>query len=135
MVALLALSLVYDQYAGYIDEIDWYTAALDYDFSARVDSVEVYHEKGTGFLFCTLTSGQLNYAREDSLARYVQEYKRLRLLRFDNGRIKIFSSTANTFQPGDSVYINSRKDTFTISRAGTAIRTYNIRDSLTKRYL
>ncbi len=135
VVAVLALSLVYKQYAGYNDEIDWYTASLDYDFSVRVDSIETYNERGTGFLLCSLTSGRLNASREDSLDTHLKAYKRLRLLRFDNGRIKIFMGAAGGFKPGDSIHINSGENTFTISRAGATIRRYTVRDMLSKRYL
>jgi len=135
VVALLALSLVYKQYAGYDDELNWYTASLDYDFSLHVDSIKTYDEKGTGFLYCSLTSGRLNYSREDSLDTHLTAYKRLRLLHFEKERIKVFSGTAKAFQTGDSIYVNSGENTFTISRAGRTIRRYTVRDMLSKRYL
>jgi len=133
-IIILIVSSLYQKYANYWNEIEWYTQSLGYDFTARVDSTVTFHENGNGFLYISLEEGILDPRREDSLAYLLEHYKLLRFLRTDKDVIKIFSGSADSFRSGDSIYVDSKRNQFLIFRNHNIIRSYDLRDHLSKRY-
>ena len=100
------------------DEMKYYVRNLHYNFSARVDSIEILNPKRKhGFLVCNLTRGKLNEITEDSLNRHLINYKRIRFIFFQsNGQFKIFLWNLSKFESGDSIAANSDRDEFKIFR-------------------
>jgi hypothetical protein len=113
------------------DEMQVYVQNLHYNFSARVDSIEILNPKRQrGFLVCDLTKGKLNELTEDSLNRHLVQHKRIRFLFFQpNGHFKIFLWDISKNETGDSVTINSDRNEFKIFRNGETILKREITNS------
>jgi hypothetical protein len=113
------------------DEMQSYVQNLHYNFSARVDSVEIVSAKNQrGFLVCDVTKGKLNEFTEDSLNRNLIQHKRIRFLFFQpNGHFKVFLWDISENKSGDSIAINSDLDEFKIFRNGEVILTREISHS------
>jgi len=105
------------------DEMETYVQNLHYNFSARVDSIEILNAKRQrGFLVCDLIKGKCNESVEDSLNHHLVNYKRIRFLFFyPNGQFKILRDGIFKYQSGDRVAVNSDRDEFKIFRDGDVI--------------
>ena len=105
------------------DEMRYYVQNLHYNFSARVDSIEILNAKRQrGFLVCDLIKGKCNGSVEDSLNHHLVNYKRIRFLFFyPNGQFKILRDGIFKYQSGDRVAVNSDRDEFKIFRDGDVI--------------
>jgi len=99
-------------------EMQSYVHNLNYEFTAKVDSIVlVSSKKGTGLLVCKITGGICNRFVEDSLNHHLINYKRIRFLNFKpNGQFQIFLGGISKFQPNDSIVVNSNEDKFNIFR-------------------
>ena len=99
-------------------EMRSYVHNLNYDFTAKVDSIIlVSSKKGTGLLVCEITSGKCNKFVEDSLNQHLTNYKWIRFLNFKpNGQFQIFLGGISKYQSNDSIIVNSNEDKFDIFR-------------------
>jgi hypothetical protein len=123
---------IYDVFDGIDKEMLRYVSNLNYDFTAKVDSVVVL-KKGGGYLLCELTSGQCSRLTEDSLNHHLINFKRIRFLHFrSDDKFLIILGGANKFRPTDSVVVNSKEDQFLIYRNGEPIT--NAKVSLNTRH-
>ena len=82
-IGLLCLLLIVwnfsRQYSGLQEEREWFTKALRYEFSARVDGIRMFNAH-TGRLQCQLTGGDPQVHREDSLKNLFKEHDMLYLI-------------------------------------------------------
>src|SRR5882672_9976406 len=87
-------------------EMQSYVHNLNYDFTAKVDSV-ILLKKGGSYLICKITSGRCNESTEDRLNRHLINFKRIRFLHFKpNGQFLIVSGQTDKLKPRDSIVIN-----------------------------
>lgn len=105
------------------EEKQAYVQNLNYNFSARVDSIIVANNKrGRGFLVCKLTEGEVSKDVEDNLNRKLINYEWMRFLFFgSSGKPQLFLRNISAFQPGDSINVNSDNDRFVVYRGSTLI--------------
>ena len=100
-------------------EMQFYVHNLQYDFTAKVDSIILLNEKGVGFLVCEITGGKCNRVIEDSLNQHLTNYKRIRFLHFkEKDQFQIFVGGVSKYKPMDSIRVNSTEDKFSIYRDG-----------------
>jgi hypothetical protein len=114
LVGLLVFRLIFKQkkkFDRFDEEREWYVKNLNYDFSAKVDTVALDHPNqnySPGMVVCILTRGDLNYRTEDSLKRKLEHHKRLRFNEMkESGYIRFVMPSANRFVQGDCVVVNS----------------------------
>jgi hypothetical protein len=123
---------IYAIFDGIDQEKLSYVSKLNYDFTARVDSV-VQLKKGGGYLICKMTTGRWNTSTEDSLNRHLVNFKRIRFLHFrSDDKFLIIIGGVNKFKPLDSIVVNSSKDQFRIYRNSEKI--LNAKISLSTRH-
>lgn len=105
------------------NEIEEYVRNLNYDFSAKIDSIVVTNdEKDLGVLVCRITNGTYNKFVEDSLNRHLINYKRIRFLSFDqDGRFRKFLPDISKYRPNDSIVVSSKEDKYYIFRNSKTI--------------
>ena len=108
-----------------------FLSRLDYDLSARVDSVGLFSEHAhVGFLYITVTRGDLD-SNEKKIARSIKRSRGLRfLVPFKGNRFEIFSRDAADFKVGDSLLINSKDDKLVLFRASLKVHEYAISENL-----
>jgi hypothetical protein len=107
-----------------------FVSKLNYDLSARVDSVGFYKNAPVGFLYVRITAGTID-SKEKKIARKLKNGKDLRfLVPYDSGRYYIFSRQIFDYKVGDSLVINSSKDLFQLFRGGEKIHELVISDNL-----
>ncbi len=104
-----------DEFEG---ERQSYVRKLNYNFSAKVDSlIVVNRENGRGFLVCKLTNEKLTRVLEDSLNQHLKNHEWIRFLFFDSdGQAQIFLEDIFNYHVGDSVCVNSNTDKFDVYR-------------------
>ena len=100
------------------DERQSYIRSLNYNFSAKIDSIVVVNSKnGRGFLVCELTHGKLTRHLEDSLNQRLKNHEWMRFLFFNsNGQAQIFLKDISNYNVGDSICVNSNIDKFYVYR-------------------
>jgi hypothetical protein len=108
-----------------------FVSTLNYDLSARVDSVGTFNEHApVGFLYVVITRGTIE-TKEKKLARKLKHGKDLRfLVPSDSGSYSIFSRQIHDYQVGDSLVINTSQDQLQVFRAGKMIHELVISDNL-----
>jgi len=123
IVLMLAFRLAYVKMNGGMTERLWYTQHLQYDFSAKVDSVIMLKGNvGLGKIICSLTRGNPNPVLEDSLNRHLTHHKTLRLLLpATKDKVEFIFMGAERLAPGDSVIVNSEGDAIQFFRNGTMV--------------
>ena len=132
ILILLIARLVFKRIDKYSEERKWYVENLNYEFTAVVDSIEFFNNRGGGFLFCRVTDGKaISRTVEDSLQERLKQYEILRFMFFrKDGRAAKLSWETNKYEIGDSLYVNSNKDVFRISRNRNIIREGKVSDEL-----
>ena len=135
VAAILILSttrLLLKTQSEFEDERQSYVRSLNYQFSARVDSMIVLNKNnGRGFLVCKIIDTQLSSEVEDSLNRRLQNHARMRFMFLDSkGRAQIFREDVFKYNPGDSVYVNSNTDQFNIYRNGADILQSSVSEAI-----
>jgi len=108
-----------------------FVSMLNYDLSARVDSVGIFNKNApVGFLYVVITRGTME-SKEKKLARKLKHGRDLRfLVPSDSGRYSIFSRQIHDYKIGDSLVINSSQDKFQLFRGGERINELVISDNL-----
>lgn len=114
ILGLLVLRLIYVQVTSTHDEELWYMSELDFDFSARVDSLP---ERGRAYL--TITGGSFDPTRERTLGKKLKVHGKLRIMQRRKPYWDMWVPTSAAV--GDSLYINSDKDTLHVYRGDSLI--------------
>jgi hypothetical protein len=113
---LLVVRLIFKQKNSFEDEREWFAKELRYEFSARVDSVQMYNESSCK-LWCRITSGDPQVDREDSLKRSFEEHDMLYLIFYrSDDSITFLHPNSKLVAKGDSVRISSEKNTIQFFR-------------------
>ena len=113
------------------DEREWFASALQYEFSARVDSVRMFNAH-TGRLWCRITAGDPQTDREDSLKRSFKEHDMLYLIFHRSADSIIFIvPNGNLVAKGDSVRVSSETNTIQFFREGKQVATDQLSNTLT----
>jgi len=111
----------------------WYVKHLNFEFSARIDSVHVFR-KSSGILFFTITEGEINRSVERHLNRKLKYNSNLRcILDRPNGKLAIGSAEAKKYEVGDSIRVVTEQDVIKIYRNGTFVSEAEIAKSLSGR--
>jgi hypothetical protein len=131
LCALLVVRLFFVQHSSFSNEREWFTKALRYEFSARVDSIRMLNEN-TGRLYCQLTSGDPQVHREDSLKRLFKEHDMLYLIiRRSADSITFLIPNGNLIIKGDSLVVSSEKNSIEFFRDGKQVTTDQLTNTLT----
>jgi hypothetical protein len=105
-----------------------YVSMLNYDFSARVDSVALFNPNApVGFIWFKITTDSLVY-REKRIARKMNPKSRGgRFLEPVRGnRFQMFSRDARLYKVGDSLYVNSSEDKMLLFHDKQLVREFTI---------
>jgi hypothetical protein len=128
---LLIGRLFMKQRSGFGEEREWFAKAVRYEFSAQVESVELYNENA-GKLWCRLTSGNPQIHREDSLKPFFKEHDMLYLIFQQEGDSILFiAPNAGQVAAGDSVRVSSEKNSIEFFRDGKQVATDQLSNTLT----
>lgn len=132
ILVLLVARLVLKQVNKYSTERKWYVENLNYEFTAVVDSIEFFNNRGGGFLFCrTLDGRPINRTVEDSLQEHLEQFQILRFMFFrKDGRAAKLSWETQQYEIGDSIYVNSKIDVFRITRNRKILRSGKVSNEL-----
>lgn len=131
LCGLLTVRLFFRQHSNMGEERVWFAKALRYEFSARVDSIRMFNEN-TGRLWCTLTDGDPQTHREDSLKRLFKEHDMLYLIFKRSGDSIVFIvPDSKQLAKGDSVRVSSEANTVRFFRDGKQIATDQLTSTLT----
>jgi hypothetical protein len=115
---------------GVKKEKAWYVKQLNYDFSGRIDSIQVYRH-GNGTLFFHVIDGNPDNSVEKGLKRHLKYNGRLDFVfLLPNGGASIFIHHAKDYLPGDSLDINTDDNRVRIYRDGVMISEDKITDSM-----
>jgi len=108
-----------------------FVAKLEYDLSARIDSVGLFNKAApVGFLYVTITRGTFEN-NEKKIARSLKGQDRFRFLVPREGKgIEIFHKDARQLEVGDSLVINSAEDKLTTFRKGVKVTEFVISEHL-----
>ena len=100
------------------EERQSYIRSLNYNFSAKIDSIVVVSSKNErGFLVCELANGKLTSRLEDSLNQKLINHEWIRFLFFNSkGQAQIFLKDIFNYNAGDSICVNSNADKFYVYR-------------------
>ncbi len=113
------------------DERAWFTEALRYEFSARVDSISMLNEH-MGKLWCSVTAGHPQAHREDSLKLLFKEHDMLYLIFKQSGDSIVFLvPNGDLVKKGDSVRVSSKKNSIQFFREGTQVASDAMSNTLT----
>jgi hypothetical protein len=113
---LLVVRLFVKQNNSMGEEREWFARSLQYEFSAQVDSVQMFNEN-TARMWCRLTSGNPQVDREDSLKRLFKEHDMLYLIFHQSGDSIIFIvPNGKLIAKGDSVRVSSEKNSIQFFR-------------------
>lgn len=113
------------------EEREWFAAAVRYEFSARIDSVRMLNEN-TASLFCSVTEGNPQSHREDSLKRVFKEHDMLYLIFRQSGdSIRFIVGEGKDLMKGDSVRVSSEKDSIQFFRNGEPVMSGKLSNTLT----
>jgi hypothetical protein len=128
---LLIVRLFFKQDTVLTEERKWFATALRYEFSARVDSIRMFNEH-TGRLWCSVTSGDPQVEREDSLKRYFQEHDKLYLIFHKSADSIIFIiPNGNLVNKGDSVRVSSKNNSIQFFRDDKLVAKDELSNTLT----
>lgn len=131
MCFLLVVRLFVKQSNKMDEEREWFARELQYEFSARVDSVRLFNEN-TGRLWCRLTSGNPQTHREDSLKPLFKEHDMLYLIFHRSADSIIFLiPNGNYVAKGDSVRVSSEKNTIQFFRDKNQVATNQLSKTFT----
>ena len=84
-----------------------------------------------GLIRFHLTRGNVDDSHEDNLNCKLEHNESIRLLVFKNDdEIEIFTHTPTLYLPGDSIYINTDKNTMIVYRTGREISKDEIKSRL-----
>jgi hypothetical protein len=128
VVILLIVRMIMLQISRQDDRSREYVSKLDYDFSARVDSVALFNPNApVGFICFRVTTDSLVY-REKRIARKMDPKSRggrfLQPIR-DN-RFQMFSKDVKLYKVGDSLYVNSSEDKMRLFHERQLVREFTI---------
>ena len=128
---LLIARLFWKQNDSMTDERAWFVAGVRYEFSARVDSIKMLNEN-TGRLWCSVTNGNPQSQREDSLKLLFKEHDMLYLVFHHVGDSIIFLvPNAKSLRKGDSVRVSSTNNAIQFFRNGNQIASDQLTSTLT----
>lgn len=97
---------------------EWYVDNLKLHCTLLIDTVEIVSGEN-GFIVCHLISGKLDRQAEDSLNKQLSHFKRLRFIRNRlNDRYDIYTRRASRYLTGDSIQVDSDKDSVVFFRMG-----------------
>jgi hypothetical protein len=128
---LLIVRLFFKQHNSMSDEREWFVKGVRYEFSAQVDSVWMLNQN-TGKLWCSVTSGDPQSHREDSLKLLFKQHDMLYLIfRHSGDSIVFLVPNGNLVAKGDSVRVSSEKNTIQFFRDGKQVATDQLTKTLT----
>jgi hypothetical protein len=131
LCALLVGRLFFRQNNNLTDEREWFAKELRYEFSARVDSIRMFNED-TGRLWCSVTAGNPQTHREDSLKKSFKEHDMLYLIFHHSGDSIIFIVPhAKHLVKGDSVRVSSAKNSIEFFRDNAVVTSNRLSETLT----
>ncbi|MEQ1585177.1 MAG: hypothetical protein ABL895_04820 [Cyclobacteriaceae bacterium] len=130
---LLTLVTLTNHFDGVKNEKQSYVEKLNFQFSGTIDSVEFLSKK-EGLIFFHLTNGTADKSLEDKLNAQLKHNGDLRFILFKpNNRVAIITSTADKYQSGDSLYVNTDMDKISIFREGRVISENKVTEALNGR--
>lgn len=108
-----------------------FVEALNYDFSARIDSVGLFNDHArVGFIYFHVTNGTVN-VDEKKARRKIKRGDKLRfLVPKDDNQFEIFARDAKDYQKNDSLYINTSADEIVVFREGKEVARKIISENL-----
>jgi len=134
-IVLLCVALVAwnfsKQHSGMTEERAWFAKALRYEFSAQVDSIHMFNPH-TGRLRCTLTAGNPQTHREDSLKSLFKLHDMLYLIFKRSGdSITFIVPNGDLVLVGDSVRVSSENNSIRFFRNGQPVASDQLSNTLT----
>jgi c-di-AMP phosphodiesterase-like protein len=128
VVILLIIRMIVLQINRQDDRRKEYVSKLNYDFSARVDSVALFNPNApVGFICFEVTTDSIAY-RERRIARSM--FGNSRRARFldpvKENRFQMFSKDAKLYKVGDSLYVNSTEDKMRLFHDQQLVREFTI---------
>jgi len=131
IVILLVVRLFTRQSNALDEERAWFVESLEYEFSARVDSIRMLNAN-TGRLWCLLETGDPKVGREDSLKRHFREHDILYLIiRRTSDTVTFLVPYAHKILPGDRVRVSSKADSIRFFREGELVASDALTSTLT----
>lgn len=108
--AVVLLFLVVNIFRQHVDDFraerKEYIRKLDFDFSAKVDTVNP-----PGHIFFHFTHGTFDHDTEFRLNRQLKHNGRITLfLYFPNNQMEFISDSSKLYQPGDSLHFNTDRN-------------------------
>ncbi|HEY0744310.1 MAG TPA: hypothetical protein VGD40_22740 [Chryseosolibacter sp.] len=134
-IALLCFLLIvrsfYRQKTRMDEEREWFVKGVAYEFTARVDSVQMLNEN-MGRLRCLLLSGDPKEYREDSLKAHFKEHDMLYLI-YERSKdtITFLFPSAKPIMKGDSVSVSSQNNAIRFFRNGNELAKDELTNALT----
>jgi hypothetical protein len=128
---LLIARLFFAQHNRVEEEREWFVKNVRYEFSARVDSVELVNEH-VGRLSCRILSGNAQTSREDSLKRFFKEHDMLYFIFQHSGDSILFIvRDAQLVNKNDSIRVSSGNNSIQVFREGQQIAIDKLSNILT----
>ena len=100
---------------GVKKERRWYVEQLNFEFSAKVDSL-LHFRKDRGLLFLQITDGEVSKSRERKLNTQLKYNGNLRFMLFVRNKTAIHTTDAGKYVAGDSIRIITRENRIKIYR-------------------
>ncbi len=133
VLTFLIARFFYSHINGVMDERIWYIKQLHYDFSGRIDSIDV-NRNGSGILYFHSSNVTITDSRENSLKRYLKFNGLLDFILFQpKGKTAISMRYVKYFSSGDSITVNTDTDIIRIYRKRKLLSQTKIIDSLNGR--
>jgi len=107
-----------------------FVSKLHYDVSARIDSLGVFNKAPVGFIYITITRGEIKTDEKKVNKSFKNNSRFGFLVRRKDGRFEIFSRDIKDYQVGDSIVVNSDEDKVYHFRAGEKLADTAISDML-----
>jgi hypothetical protein len=128
---LLIVRLFFRQHNRMTDEREWFAKALQYEFSATVDSIAMYN-KNSGRFYATITDGNPRLEREDSLKKLFKQHDMLYLIykRSANSIVFIVPDVHDAAK-GDSMRVSSENNIVRFFRDGKEVSSSPLTKTLT----
>jgi hypothetical protein len=130
MLLFLIARPIYIYLNGFFAERKWYVEQLNIDLSGEIDSINVMKEKA-GFILFHLTRGNVDSSHEDSLNTKLKHNENIRFLVVkQDDKLEIFTHTPTLYLRGDSICIDSDRNSLIIYRSGREISKSDISSHL-----
>jgi hypothetical protein len=131
LCVILIVRNVYRQNNRMSQEREWFVKGLEYEFSARVDSIRMFNES-TGRLWCRITSGDPKVHREDSLKKLFTQHDMLYFVfhRVADSIIFILPE-AKMIEKNDSVRVSSKENSIQVFRGDEKVFSDEMTDVVT----